>query len=154
VGLINRIELASDAVSLAQGQIPTGAILRLFPIFFHRKKGMSKAQIKKLMMRRRRMFVDTVIMAHKRIHDDNREKIIEKTKAKITSRLKDANKPDSHTSKLSAPNKGDNKWKEKVKPKQGTQRTRIKGLVDNERERSRSKWATRVRTDSGSQREI
>jgi hypothetical protein len=156
VNLIKKAELVSDVVSLASGQLPISLAFRFVPIFFRRrKKGLSKAQMKKMMMRRRRMFVDTVIVQHKRIHDKNREKVIEETKARLASKLKPQSKPNKSDVVKNilnrAPNRNDNsKFQSRTKP-QDPSKTRIQGLIDNERQKSRSKWAVRVEKGGSAQ---
>lgn len=157
MGIVNRIETAENLYSLSQGQIPVSFALRLVPIFFFRKKGLTKAQRKKMMMRKRRMFVDRIVMHHKRLHDQNREKIIEETKEKLSKKPSQILSKPNSSPKLSRlkphPDKNDFKWQQKVKPKQGEHRTKVKGLVDPTRERSRSKWTVRVAKDNNT-REI
>ncbi len=161
MNLIKNLELASDIMSLAHGQVPVSAGLRLIPIFFHRRKGLSKAQMKKMMMRRRRMFVDTVIMEHKRIHDKNREEIIERTKARLSGKPKTQIKLNTKTIATpllvssKKPERGPNRNDSKAKagPTQ-EHRTKIQGLIDNNRQRSRSKWTTRVNENNGSSQSI
>jgi hypothetical protein len=152
MGFIRNIELASDIVSIASGQVPVNLGFRLFSTFFGRKKGLTKAQMKKLMMRKRRMFVDNVIMNHKRLHDKSREKIIDETKAKISSKpsKKKLNMP-SNKPEI-GPTKSPLK---KVKPEQGERdKTHIKGSVDNKNQKSKSEWATKVKENSKPSKEI
>lgn len=131
---------------------------RLIPMFFHRKKGLTKAQKKKMMMRRRRMFVDTVIVQHKRIHDQNREQIIEQTKARLAGKPKTQIKLNAKSIaapllvRSPKPERGERRPKDK--PTQEPHKSRIKGLIDNERQKSRSKWAVRVRENGGSSQSI
>lgn len=152
MGIIGHVELITDAVSLSRGQVPVSLGFRLLPVFFRYKKGLTKAQRKKLMMRRRRMFIDNIIMHHKRLHDKNREQIIDRTKAKLskTTPAKTLAKPGASLQPSKAPNRNDSKWRNKTQP-ENRGATRIKGMVDNNRERSRSQWATRVRNDDSSQ---
>lgn len=158
MGILQRIELVENVISIAQGHIPISLGFKVLPIFFPRKKGLTKAQRKKLMMRRRRMFVDNIIMHHKRLHDKNREQIIDETKAKLTKKAPQkapAERPGSSI-QLGKPNQ-DFKWREKAKPARENFRTnrekiQVKGAVDIDREKSRSKWATRV--VGGNTREI
>ncbi len=155
MGLIKNIKLVSSAVSLASGNSFGG--FGLIPMFFHRKKGLTKAQMKKMMMRRRMMFVGAVIVQHKRIHDKNREQIIEETKARLAGRPKTQTKSKSRVASTallnreSSKSRGDNR--SKVRP-QEPQKNRIKGLIDNERQRSRSKWAVKVSEKGGSSRDL
>ena len=49
--VVGGIEAAENIYALAQGQIPISLILRLIPTFFFRKKKrLTKAQMKKMMM--------------------------------------------------------------------------------------------------------
>lgn len=75
-------------------------------------KNLTKAQRKKLLSRRRRLFVDRVVIAHKRIHDKNRDLIIENTKKRLS--LKKEKK--SSISPYLDKNK-DHKWRNRVRPK-------------------------------------
>ena len=162
MSLIGNIGLASNVVSLASGQIPFSFGFRLLPMFFGRKKGLTKAQMKKMMMRKRQMFVSNVIMHHKRLHDQNREQIIEKTKAKISRKSTKkvlgapSRQPQTTISKLTPQKEQGNRLIAKpLKPKQEPQRkTSIQGLIDNERQKSRSKWAVKVKDNSKSSQEI
>lgn len=152
MSFIGKIELASNVASLTSGQIPASFGFRVFSMFFGRKKRLTKSQRKKLMMRKRRMFVDNVIMHHRRLHDQNREKIIEKTKAEISKKPKERalSKP-GNAPKI----RRDEVLAKKLKPKQGEQyKTHIKGAMDNVRQKSRSRWAVRVRDGSKSSQEI
>ena len=100
------------------------------------------------------MFVDNIIMHHKRLHDQNREKVIEETKLKLSHKpIKLSDKPSISPNLVRTQEKTENRWRTKVKPKQGEFRTRVKGMVDNDRERSRSKWTSRV-DNSGNIREV
>lgn len=153
MGIINNIGIASDIASLASGNVPTGAVFRIIPYFFHRKKGLTKAQLKKLMMRRRRMFVDNVVMIHeRRIHKKSFEERINQTKSKLSAKpekilSKPSNSPTLHRDKARSAG-------ERVVPKQGSTRTKIKGLIDIEKGKTRSKWAVRVNTKSGATKEV
>ncbi len=157
MGIINRIEIASDLLTLASGHVPVTAGLRLIPLFFHRKKGLSKAQLKKLMMRRRRMFVDNVVMIHeRRLHKKNFEERIDRTKTKIIKKpQKTLGKPSSAPRLNKSQERSNNtKWRSKASPKQGEHRTKIQGLIDIEKGKVRSKWAVRVNTKTGTSKEI
>jgi hypothetical protein len=46
-------------------------------------KGMSKAQRKKRGRRRFRLFVDNIIMHHKRLHDRNRQIVIDLARTRV-----------------------------------------------------------------------
>jgi len=156
VGIINRIGIASDILTLASGQIPTSAIFRLIPLFFHRKKGLTKAQLKKLMMRRRRTFVDNVVMIHeRRLQKKNFEERIDQVKSRLIKQpSKTPAKPSSSPKLSKDKNQSPGERGEKVYPKQGEHRTKIQGLIDADRGKVRSKWAVRVNTKDSSAKEI
>ena len=153
---INRIELASDLVSLASGQLPTGMAFRLIPLFFHRKKGLSKSQLKKLMMQRRRRFVDNVVMIHeRRLHKKNFEERIDQARNKIIKKpKKDLSRPSPSPKLNRDKNQSGNRWQSKASPKQGEHRTKIQGFIDNQKGKERSKWAVRVNVKNGNSKEI
>ncbi len=168
MGIINNIGIASDLASMASGQAPSSFLFRFVPIFFHRKKGLSKAQMKKMMMRRRRAFVDNVVMIHeRRLHKQNLEDRISKVKSLIEKKVKkDLSRPSSRPS--SSPKifpskaRSDQKFRGKDTSKvareiilqRGDGKTKIQGLIDNERQKSRSKWTQRVNIKNGSTKEI
>ncbi|MFT6332479.1 MAG: hypothetical protein ACJAW3_000817 [Lentimonas sp.] len=100
------LDLISDMMSLGSGGLPIGS-MRMIPKLF-RKKGLTKAQIKKLMMRRRRVFVDNVVMIHERrvqkqgIEDRIKEvkEELRKKKKKIIPRKKMSAKPSSRPNSM------------------------------------------------------
>ncbi len=142
MSFIRGLNLISNAASVASGNVPLDLVLKLLPRLFKKKK-LTKAQLKKLMMMRRRRFVDTVLMpAHKEAHQENLKNVIDQTKKKI--KLQKDLALDSSVIKV-------DRWQSKVRPNPQSGKTRIKGFVENgERQRSRSRWATRS-NDSSSQ---
>ena len=148
-------------MSLASGNLPSSLLFRMGSVFFGRKKRMTKAQLKKLMMRRRRMFVDNVIMHHQRLHNQNRQDAIDKTKEKISGRAPSKTKPQSapktspQLSRARPQNQNNFRSNQIAKPQRPTQpKSRIKGFVDNERQKSRSKWVVRVGGNDSSSHEV
>ena len=164
MNLLTKIELASDVISLAHGKVPMGTGFRLIPLFFRRKKGMSKAAWKKLMMRKRRRFIDTIVMNNHRTHQKNRENAIDEAKAKLSKKpdkkpAKPNSSPQLTRNKTKQKQNDENRWRSKAResqsrPKQGDQNTIIKGLIDAEKGHVRSKWAVRVNQKTGSKKEI
>ncbi len=155
---IKRIELASDLISLASGQIPHSFAFKLIPMFFRRKKRLTKAQLKKLMMTRRRMFVDNVLMVNeRRLQKKNLEDKIDQTKSRLLSRKpqKILGKPSLSPKLTPSRSRSNTRWQSQSSPQQGDRhKTKIQGLVDSERGKVRSKWALRVAVQSGSTKEI
>lgn len=66
----------------------TGLLALLFALRKRKKKGLTKAQRKKLMMRYRRRFVDNVVMLHQRLHNKNRAIKINLVKSRIINKEK------------------------------------------------------------------
>ena len=85
--VIDPLSILTDMMSMGSGGLPIGS-MRMFTRLF-RKKGLTKAQIKKLMMRRRRLFVDNVVMIHeRRIQRQNLEDRIKEAKEEIRKKQK------------------------------------------------------------------
>jgi hypothetical protein len=53
-----------------------------------RGRGMSRRQMRKSSNRKRRWFVDNIIMHHRRLHDRNREIVISNVRARVEARKK------------------------------------------------------------------
>ena len=150
MSFIKNTEIALDAMSLASGGMPSNFIFRLGSMFFGRKKGMTKAQLKKLMMRRRRMFVDTVIMHHERLHNKNRQDVIDKTKEKISEKPKSKVKPKLTPKTSPSLGRGRKIILNQRKPHQEHRpKTQINGFVGNQEQKSKLKWTDRVKNQRG-----
>ena len=152
MGFVSKANIALGAASLASGQAPIMGVSRLIPFFGARKKGLTKAQRKKLLMRKRRRFVDTVIMQHGREHEKNRQLIINQTKAK----LKKASSEGSGTrSRQNREKVADSRFQNKTKNKPAKaqprelaklkpKRSKVKEAARPENDRSKQKWTQRV----------
>ena len=97
------------------------------------RKGLSRAQRRKLANRRRRWFTDNIIMHHKRLHDRNREIVI--AEAKTLAMAKKLGK---------APESPTNKWRDRVGVRDRGKI--IRGRVDARRSRARSRWLSVAET--------
>jgi len=100
------------------------------------RKGLTKAQRKKLARRRYRMFVDNIILHHKRIHDRNREIAVNNSKALITKEKSKEGKPRT----IMSPRKLDNKWRSKFNSRQNI--SLVRDRIDSRRMRAQSRWKT------------
>lgn len=96
---------------------------------------MTKAQRKKITRRRFRMFVDNIIMHHKRLHDKNRDIPIKAEK----ERLKTQNK------KKTLDKKDQNKWRKKYA--KDNRAKKIKERINARRIRSKSKWTAIIENE-------
>ena len=120
------------ALDVASGSSP------FHSIFNFAKKGLTKAQRKKLARRRYRMFVDNIIMHHKRIHDRNRE--IAVNNAKIIS--KDKSK-EGRPKTVISPKRPDHKWRDKFNSRQNL--SLVRDRIVSRRMRAESRWKTIIR---------
>lgn len=132
------------AISSVLGGAPRVSGFGLFSMLlgFSKKRGLTKAQRKKMARRRYRMFVDNIIMHHKRLHDKNREITINLAKAKTP--IKEKEKP-----KLQSVLTKDNqtKWRDKASVRERT--LKLRGRVDARRIRARSRWVSIVQERAG-----
>ena len=95
-------------------------------------RGRSRAQMRRAQNMRRRWFVDNIIMHHKRIHDRNREVIVNDARARVIARRQ--------LSRSVNKEMGDHekKWREQVDIKKKGET--LRGRVDSRRLRARSRW--------------
>ena len=160
MGIVGKIELVSDVISLASGQLPMSSGFRLVSMFFRgKKRRLTKARLKKLMMMRRRMFVDNVIMHHKRLHDKNREQIIEETKTKIAGRKEKAKSGEPSKQPKIGQSRSSSRREQDIRPaaKQlksiimEQNKTHERGFVyGKQQEKGRDKWVDRIKGNMSS----
>jgi hypothetical protein len=136
---VKYIESSSiGAISSVLGGPPRVSGAGIFSMLFGfgRKKGLTKAQRKKLARRRYRTFVDNIVMHHKRLHDKNREITINLAKAKTPIKPKEQ--------KLQSILTKDNqtRWRDQTSARERT--LKLRGRVDARRTRARSRWVSIV----------
>ncbi len=92
---------------------------------------------RRIINRKRRQFVDNIIMHHKRLHDKNRELVVSQSRAKIMQNqaLKKTDEA-LHHNRQAAPEQ--HKWTEKQDLKQRA--LALRGRVDTRKLRARSRW--------------
>ena len=95
-------------------------------------RGMTRSQMRRAQNMRRRWFVDNIVMHHKRIHDRNREVIVNDARARVMARRQLAR---SENKEIGNPQ---TKWREKVEVKKKGET--LRGRVDARRLRARSRW--------------
>ena len=109
-----------------------------------RRRGLSRRQMRKNSNRKRRWFVDNIIMHHKRLHDRNRAIVVSNARTRALAK-RDAAKqsPSLQRSALMA-------QRVQAKPAQSGE-TRLKergmalrGRVDARRTRARSRWLSEI----------
>lgn len=97
-------------------------------------RGSSRRQTRRAMNTRRRWFVDNIIMHHKRLHDRNRELIVNNVRAKVLAKKKAMERDPAALAK----EKQNTKWRERESMKE--RGVAIRGRVDARLLRARSKW--------------
>jgi len=98
----------------------------------------NRRQLRKLRNRRRRWFVDNIIMHHKRIHDRNREMTIQKARQRILEREKERQK--GHRARKKELVDTRFQWRNAVLIKE--RGAEIRGRIDARKSRAKSRWAT------------
>jgi len=96
-------------------------------------KTMSRAKRKKLGRRRFRMFVDNIIMHHKRLHDRNRQITIDLVSKNLNKKEKDRKKE-----KRERELRAKNKWRQKYA--KDNRALEIKERINARRIRAKSGW--------------
>jgi len=94
-----------------------------------RSRVIGRSQIRRIANRKRRRFVDNIIMHHRRLHDRNRQIIIASARSRVLS--KDSGVKNSIDLES-------RKWRDRVDVKD--RGAIIRGRVDARRVRARSRW--------------
>ena len=127
-GLIN--ELATHALAHTLYSHIRGA----------RKVGaMSRSHRRRVANRRRRWFVDNIIMHHKRLHDKNREIAISNVRNRLLEKKEALKKQALSLHHASPPKNEATKWRDKTADTKDRGLT-IRGRLDARRLRARSRW--------------
>ena len=102
--------------------------------------GISRRESRKSMNRRRRWFVDNIILHHKRLHDRNRAVVISnaRTRALAKRKVPERNPLSLQASSLQHDRDGGTKWRNAVNLKE--RGVSLRGTTDSKRLRARSRW--------------
>ena len=111
-----------------------------------RTRGISRRQARKTSNRKRRWFVDNIIMHHKRIHDRNRELVVTNARTRALARRKALEKKEpqlsqsalQHTRSQSTP------WRQKVDLK--SRGEELRNRANARKLRAESRWASVMRS--------
>ncbi len=109
-----------------------------------KRRGLTRAQMRKMTNRRRRQFVDNIIMHHQRLAKMNRQTIAGNARERALARRdKIKSKADFQKDKNSERDQEmRKKWQGGVSLKERGQK--IRGTIDARRTRARSRWLTIV----------
>ncbi|OFW80885.1 MAG: hypothetical protein A2887_02580 [Alphaproteobacteria bacterium RIFCSPLOWO2_01_FULL_40_26] len=107
----------------------------------HRRHGLNRREIRKLINRRRRRFVDNIIMHHKRLHDRNRAIVITNARKRALAKREKAQKESSILQRgMSLQRNTDKpfKWQDAISLKE--KGAKLRGHIDSRKLRARSRW--------------
>ncbi len=112
-----------------------------------RKKVLSRRMARKMSNRKRRWFVDNIIMHHKRIHDRNRELVISNARSRALARKKSAESPSlaKASSPLTHQREKSQNWQEKIVAKE--RGAEIRERLNARKIRANSRWASIIRNN-------
>lgn len=100
-------------------------------------RSMSKSKRKKMSRRRFRMFVDNIILHHRRLHNRNRQITIDLARSRILNKDKNREK-----AKAELARKKKNKWREKYAKHHRA--VEIKERINARRIRAKSSWTALI----------
>lgn len=102
---------------------------------------------RKMSNRKKRWFVDNIIMHHKRLHDRNRELVVSNARTRALARKKDRDqKPQiTQSTQLTHQRNNDLKWQQRVQTKD--RGAEIRDRLNARKLRANSRWASIIRND-------
>ncbi len=135
--------IAYELVGHSLGHILFGFLKRN-----RRKRGFSRSQMRKMVNRRRRQFVDNIIMHHQRLANINRQILISNARERALAK-KEKFKNQSQTRAQNMRTPDSSREQETKKRWQGGQSLKergqkMRGMIDARRTRARSRWLTIV----------
>ncbi len=108
-------------------------------------RGISRRQSRKLANRKRRWFVDNIIMHHKRLHDRNREIVISnaRTRALAKRKSKEEQKPSlANSPSLQRDQSQSSHWRNRIDSQRNLKQkgSEIRSRLEARQLRARSRW--------------
>ena len=107
-----------------------------------RKRGLSRAENRKLTNRKRRWFVDNIIMHHRRLQEINRQKIVSSARERALLRKKNLLNNSLQRTKPKAKPEINRTWQNGLSMRD--KGVKIRGNVDTRKIRARSRWLSAV----------
>ena len=107
-----------------------------------RKRGLSRAENRKLTNRKRRWFVDNIIMHHRRLQEINRQKIVSSARERALLRKKNLLNNSLQRTKPKAKPEINRTWQNGLSMRD--KGVKIRGSVDTRKIRARSRWLSAV----------
>jgi hypothetical protein len=140
---LTRSSLAKgDASKFALSHMLYGKIVRSA-----RRSGFSRRKARKIANRRRRNFVDNIIMHHKRIHDHNRNIVVNNARERALLKKKQLeNKANINLSRIEKNKNQYRNWRER--PTIKSQSLEIRSRINSRKVRAQSRWASLIEQTS------
>ena len=107
-----------------------------------RKRGLSRAENRKLINRKKRWFVDNIIMHHRRLQEINRQKIVSSARERALLRKKNLLNSSLQRTKPKAKPEINRTWQNGLSMRD--KGAKIRGSVDTRKIRARSRWLSAV----------
>ena len=107
-----------------------------------RKRGLSRSENRKLTNRKRRWFVDNIIMHHRRLQEINRQKIVSSARERALLRKKNLLNNSLQRTKPKAKPEINRTWQNGLSMRD--KGVKIRGSVDTRKIRARSRWLSAV----------
>lgn len=104
-----------------------------------KRRGLSRRKSRKSSNKKRRWFVDNIIMHHKRLHDRNRELVVSNARERAVMRKKELEKKTRPESSLQHQRQKQSQWQEKVNLKKRSLESR--SVSQAKKLRAESRWA-------------
>ena len=117
-----------------------------------RRSGYSRSKARKMANRRRRCFVDNIIMHHKRIHDHNRKLVISSARDRAVARKKEMEKQNSnqelsHTKTSTSQTRYTHqRWTQKTNLK--SKAVEVRTRLHSKKTRAESRWAALIESQN------
>lgn len=104
-----------------------------------RKAGATRKQRRKIANRRRRLFVDNIVMHHKRLHDKNRQNTINDIRKRALEKRESLKKKAKTFKQALTPEEESTKWRDQAQNRQN-QAISMRARIESRRARANSRW--------------
>jgi len=111
-------------------------------------RGGNRRQMRKLSNRRRRWFVDNIIMHHRRLHERNREIVVSNVRSRVLAKREALKKQPQLQQSLKKNQNEQTRWRDSAADLK-QKGLAIRGRVDSKMMRARSRWLTLTDAKSG-----
>jgi len=107
-----------------------------------RKRGFSRRQMRKSSNRKRRWFVDNIIMHHRRLHNRNRELIIGNARSKVVARHEAKKKALALSHQRLQKDQKPTQWRDMAQAQVKERGSLLRNRVEARKTRAQQRWMT------------